>query len=32
VFTANGTTGSYTVTGKVGTITASPGFSLTNTN
>jgi hypothetical protein len=32
VFTANGTTGGYTVTAKVGTITTSPGFSLTNTN
>ena len=32
VFTANGTTGGYTVSAKVGTITASPGFLLTNTN
>jgi hypothetical protein len=32
VFTANGTAGGYTVTAKVGTITTSPGFSLTNTN
>jgi hypothetical protein len=32
VFTANGTTGGYTVSAKVGTITTSPGFLLTNTN
>jgi hypothetical protein len=30
VFTANGTAGSYTVTGKTGTVTTSPGFQLTN--
>jgi hypothetical protein len=30
VFTANGTVGSYTVTAKVGTLTTSPGFKLTN--
>jgi 5-hydroxyisourate hydrolase-like protein (transthyretin family) len=30
VFTANGTAGSYTVTAKVGTVTTSPGFALTN--
>jgi hypothetical protein len=30
VFTANGTAGSYTVTGKTGTLTTSPGFALTN--
>ncbi|MGA8150302.1 MAG: hypothetical protein WB952_05085 [Terriglobales bacterium] len=30
VLTANGTTGSYTVTGKVGTVTTSPGYKLTN--
>jgi hypothetical protein len=30
VFTANGTAGSYTVTGKAGTVTTSPGFQLTN--
>jgi hypothetical protein len=30
VFTANGTTGSYTVTGQTGTFTTSPGFQLTN--
>ena len=32
VFTANGTTGSYTVTATIGTLTTSPGFALTNTN
>jgi hypothetical protein len=31
VFTANATTGSYTVTAKTGTLTTSPGFALTNT-
>jgi hypothetical protein len=30
VFTANGTVGSYTVTAKIGTLTTSPGFALTN--
>jgi hypothetical protein len=30
VFTANGTAGSYAVTGKAGTITTSPGFQLKN--
>jgi Bacterial Ig-like domain (group 1)/Viral BACON domain len=30
VFTANGTAGSYTVTGGTGTVTTSPGFQLTN--
>jgi hypothetical protein len=30
VFTANGTAGSYTVTGKAGTVTTSPGFQLKN--
>ena len=30
VFTANGTAGSYVVTGKVGTFTTSPGFQLKN--
>ena len=30
VFTANGTAGSYTVTGKAGTVTTSPGYQLTN--
>jgi hypothetical protein len=30
VFTANGTAGSYTVTGKTGAVTTSPGFQLTN--
>jgi len=30
VFTANGTAGSYTVTAKVGAVTTSPGFKLTN--
>lgn len=29
-FTANGTTGSYTVNAKAGTVTSSPGFQLTN--
>ena len=32
VFTANGTTGSYTVTATVGTHTTNPGFALTNSN
>jgi adhesin/invasin len=30
VFTANGTAGSYAVTGKAGTVTTSPGFQLKN--
>jgi hypothetical protein len=30
IFTANGTVGSYTVTAKIGTLTTSPGFALTN--
>jgi len=30
VFTANGTRGSYVVTGEVGTVATSPGFQLTN--
>jgi len=30
VFTANGTAGSYVVTGKVGTVVTSPGFQLRN--
>jgi Bacterial Ig-like domain (group 1)/Viral BACON domain len=30
VFTANGTAGTYTVTGKTGAVTTSPGFQLTN--
>ncbi len=30
VFTANGTAGSYKVTGKTGAVTTSPGFQLTN--
>jgi hypothetical protein len=30
VFTANGTAGSYVVTGKVGTLVTSPGFQLRN--
>lgn len=30
-FTANGTVGSYTVTGTVSTLTTNPGFALTNT-
>jgi uncharacterized protein YbbK (DUF523 family) len=30
VFTANGTVGSYTVIAKIGTLTTSPGFALTN--
>jgi hypothetical protein len=30
VFTANTTAGSYTVTAKVGTVTTTPGFALTN--
>jgi len=30
VFTANGTAGTYTVTGKVGSFTTSPGYQLTN--
>jgi hypothetical protein len=31
-FTANGTVGSYSVTAKVGSLTTSPGYALTNTN